>query len=385
MQDDLFGNGPDPAEERSRATMWDVPRFAECHKYRAIVVENVVDARQWVNWTAWLLAMRQLGYEYKTLFFNSMYAHPTPQSRDRMYVVFWRKGNTAPDLDIRPLAWCGKCCKDVPAVQAWKNGRRWGRYGDQYVYSCPACASELRPYFYAAANAIDWDLPCPRIGDRERPLKEKTLSRIKAGLEKFGRQAMAVDTSFGDGDRAVCLSEPMRTQTMRQTMGLVIPPFLAKLYGTSVIEALDGPMGTQTANVYHALVVPYYSNGQATGVDEALPTVTTVDRHGLVVPPFILGYYTRPSGVQAAVSGIDDALPTQSTQPRHYLVQPGNVPAVEDCGFRMLQPHEIRRAMAFPDDYVVLGTKRERVRQLGNAVTPPVMAMILKRVIATFM
>ncbi|MGJ3558912.1 DNA cytosine methyltransferase [Streptomyces sp. INA 01156] len=36
----------------------------------------------------------------------------------------------------------------------------------------------------------------------------------------------------------------------------------------------------------------------------------------------------------------------------------------------MLQPHEIQRAMAFADDYVVLGSKRDRVRQLGNAVTP---------------
>jgi DNA (cytosine-5)-methyltransferase 1 len=127
MQADLFGGAPDPAEERSRATMWDVPRFAEVHRYNAIVVENVVDARQWVNWTAWLLAMRQLGYEYKTVFLNSMFAHPTPQSRDRMYVVFWRKGNKAPNLDIRPVAWCERCGKDVAAVQTWKAGKRAGR------------------------------------------------------------------------------------------------------------------------------------------------------------------------------------------------------------------------------------------------------------------
>jgi DNA (cytosine-5)-methyltransferase 1 len=37
----------------------------------------------------------------------------------------------------------------------------------------------------------------------------------------------------------------------------------------------------------------------------------------------------------------------------------------------MLEPHEIQAAMAFGPSYVVLGNKRERVRQLGNAVTPP--------------
>jgi len=71
-------------------------------------------------------------------------------------------------------------------------------------------------------------------------------------------------------------------------------------------------------------------------------------------------------------------------QPRHYLVQPGDVPKVEDCGFRMLQPHEIQAAMAFPADYTVLGTKRERVKQLGNAVTPPAMSILMQRVMETF-
>jgi DNA (cytosine-5)-methyltransferase 1 len=391
QQSDLFGNGPDPAEERSRATMWDVPRFAEVHRYNAIVVENVVDARQWVNWTAWLLAMRQLGYDYKTVFLNSMFAHPTPQSRDRMYVVFWRKGNKAPDLDIRPAAWCEKCGRDVEAVQAWKQGRRAGKYRVQYAYSCPMCASAVEPYYYCAASAIDWSLPCPRIGDRTQPLKEKTLARIRAGLEKFGRQAMAVDTSFGDGDRAALLTDPMRTQTTRQTIGMTVPPFLMDTvhngrYGRhqDLVWSVTGPDRTQIAQNTKALIVPYYSTGAASTTDGPLPTVTTVDRLALAIPPFLLGYYTRPGGQQAAISGIDEPVPTQSTQPRHYLVQPGEVPAVEDCGFRMLQPHEIQAAMAFPADYTVLGNKREQVRQLGNAVTPPAMAILMRRIVETF-
>jgi len=393
QQADLFGNGPDPADERSRATMWDVPRFAEVHRYEAIVVENVVDARSWVNWTAWLLAMRQLGYDYRAVFFNSMHAHPTPQSRDRMYVVFWRKGNHAPDLDIRPSAHCAKCGHDVAAVQTWKQtGKRYGRYRQQYLYRCPACASVVEPYYYCAASAIDWSLPCPRIGDRTTALKAKTLERIRVGLEKFGRQAMAIDTSFGDGDRATLLSGPMRTQTTRQTMGMAVPPFLMDIvhngrYGRhqDMVWGVTGPDRTQIAQATKALIVPYYSTGQAVSTDDPLPTITTVDRHALAVPPFIVGYYTRLAGIQAAVSGIDEALPTQSTQPRHYLVQPGDVPAVEDCGFRMLQPHEIKAAMAFPADYVVTGNKREQVKQLGNAVTPPVMAELLKRVMGSLM
>jgi len=41
-QIELFESGKiDPAAERSRATMWDVPRFAEYHRYRIIITENV--------------------------------------------------------------------------------------------------------------------------------------------------------------------------------------------------------------------------------------------------------------------------------------------------------------------------------------------------------
>ena len=85
---------PDAAAERSRATMWDVPRFAEHHKYRAIITENVVDAAKWIMFDAWIHAMDNLDYEHRIVYLNSMHAQtyglPAPQSRDRMYVVFWR-------------------------------------------------------------------------------------------------------------------------------------------------------------------------------------------------------------------------------------------------------------------------------------------------------
>ena len=62
------------AEERSRATMWDVVRFAEEHEYRIIIVENVVDARMWGLWKSWLETMTiGLKYECEIVYFNSMY------------------------------------------------------------------------------------------------------------------------------------------------------------------------------------------------------------------------------------------------------------------------------------------------------------------------
>jgi DNA (cytosine-5)-methyltransferase 1 len=50
---------------------------------------------------------------------------------------------------------------------------------------------------------------------------------------------------------------------------------------------------------------------------------------------------------------------------------------VDDCLFRMLEPHEVAAGMAFPDDYqwqpytVKAITRRDLVKLAGNAVTPP--------------
>lgn len=419
----------DPAAERSRATMWDVPRYAEAHRYRLIIVENVVEARKWAPFDAWWHAMTLLGYEGQIVYFNSQFAHPTPQSRDRMYVVFWRKGNRKPDLDIRPPAYCTACDADVEAVQAWKSPHkqwgRWGRYGVQYVYRCPTCGGEVRPYYYAALNAIDWSNPGERIGDRDRPLKERTIERIRIGIRKFAGQSFTLQTSYaGPEGRARSVLQPMGTQTTRQDqaiitpflvavggaqahrsdrhfridhptptvtassrLALVNPPFIATLRGTSFAQGTDQPLGTLTAGgLHHALVsspagflLQYYGTDNMSGLDQAIPTVTTIDRHALVHMPFILGY-ANGSGPPRPVT--DPTLTVHTRQGQAIVLPQGETPGVEDCHFRMLNPPEIGRAMSFPDDYVVLGTNRDQVRQYGNAVTPPVMAVLLQRCIA---
>jgi DNA (cytosine-5)-methyltransferase 1 len=50
--------------------------------------------------------------------------------------------------------------------------------------------------------------------------------------------------------------------------------------------------------------------------------------------------------------------------------------------FRMLKVAEIQAAMAFRPDYVLCGTaKRDKVRQLGNGVTPPAAEFLFRAVI----
>src|SRR5205807_2053055 len=44
---------------------------------------------------------------------------------------------------------------------------------------------------------------------------------------------------------------------------------------------------------------------------------------------------------------------------------------------RRLRVGELTRLMAFPDDFVVLGSRREQQLQLGNAVPPPLGAVVI--------
>lgn len=511
-QRDLFmPHEDDPSKARSRTTMRDVPRFAEYHRYRMIVVENVVEVTRWGPrddgslFAHWLREMELLGYRWRLVSLNSMFCWPTPQSRDRLYIVFWRKGHRAPDLDITPQAPCHRCETIVAAVQTWKpqalaraiNGQPVGKYGAkrQYTYTCPRCSGEVVPFYFAAINAIDFTLEATRIGDRESlgmpALRPRTMERIAYGLEKYGNRRLIVNVKQGDRDssrawpaderamgsiptwdnyfglatpslivrtngktelardarfdslpaQTTCqdlgfvfnvggrraeapLDRALPTQETREKFGLC---FLAALRGTDASQRtawaspMDAPIGTVSAGgIHHALIGPGFAPfitpiqgvTRALGVDEVLPTQTASCSHDIIVQgaaqislrdadamrvagldenlmtqgtkpqqaivqnaPFITSYYS--GGGQ--LSGIDESLPTVATRERHGIVEAAEKPTVEDSYFRMLQPHEIGAAMAFPRDYVVLGNKREQVKQYGNAVTPPAMELLIRR------
>jgi DNA (cytosine-5)-methyltransferase 1 len=393
----LIGGERDAAAERSRATMDDVPKFAAYHNYRALVIENVVEARSWEFFDAWIKDMTKLDYEHKIVYFNSMFCGGIPQSRDRMYPVFWKKGQRAPDLEFYPPAFCPKCVKEVGAVQSWKRkDRQYGRYREQYNYCCPTCAGIVHPYTRPAADIIDWTYPITPIRERTKPLEAKTMQRLRIGFQKYVNKDFMIDivhTPRDQGESMVFgVDRPVRTQLGQPTHALVMHTrhtnalIMQTSYGDndSRIKPANEPLPTQTTCQDMALVTSYYGNSATLrGTDEPLPTVVSVDKHGLIKPsPFLLGYYTRGDN-KAALSGVNEPIPTQSTQPRHYLVEPALTQLIEDSGFRMLQPHEIKLAMAFPPSYIVKGTKREQVKLAGNAVTPPVMQMILERVAAT--
>ena len=242
-------DAPDPAAERSRATMWDVPRFAEQLRYDAIVVENVVEATKWVGWRGWILAMTDLGYEHRVLSHNSQ-DHDVPQSRDRIYVVFWRRGAPEPDLEMEQHGWCAHCEADSVCRQSWNLDRWVGRWRQQWRWRCVGCHDEVEPTRTPAAEIIDWSLPCPRIGDRARPLADATRRKILTGLQRHG-WAPIVTAGAGNTEMVTPTSEPVRTIATAGHQSLLVP-----YYGTGVARTAGEPVGTMTTRDKWALVDP---------------------------------------------------------------------------------------------------------------------------------
>lgn len=415
---DLFDQGIlDPAAERSRATMWDVPRFSEVHKYNIVIVENVVDARSWVQFPAWLMSMHLLGYMHKCVYINSMHCHPTPQSRDRMYVVFWKKGNKFPDLEFRPLAHCPACGKDVEAVQVWKNpDKKFGKYKKQYNYHCPEHGIIIEPYYYASFNVVDWSNLGNRIGDRKKPLSINTQKRIQYGLDKYDVDPFIFHAAYGDQARGVVrhITDPAFTQTTLDSQSICTPFIINDQNSTGLdcrVKTLNDPLQTVTGSPSFKLVSPFiikqehkesFSNFRT--MKQALQTQTT-RQSMMLINPYIIEMTnngeckpaTNPTNTITA-GGINhgmmsffqtyngnsvynspkEPISTVTTKDRHSLIT-YTKPKIEDCYYRMLKPFEVQRAMAFDDNYIIVGDSKAKVKQLGNAVTPPAMEWLVNR------
>jgi DNA (cytosine-5)-methyltransferase 1 len=385
IEADLFMD-PDEvaAANQSRLLMFDVLRYIEHHRYRRVVIENVVDiatqAKYRNAWAEWRTKLTALGYEFKVVSLNSMHAQhgglPAPQSRDRLYILAWPKGDVAPDVSavMQPKAWCPKCQTVVASRQAFKPGRSVGRYRQQYVYVDPGCGTTVEPAWLPAAAAIDWTLPGERIGDKVKPLADKTRKRIAAGIRRYwhfptvveaagntydaadpkhraygdpdgyyrawpadeplttlhttASKALAVPVEGREGKVAKPLSEPGRTQTCRAETGIAYLPFVSELRGGhSVAHSTGETLSTVTASGnHHALITPAGGtwNDEARDAMEALRTLTTRDAYALLTP-----YYGRSDVAQTAL----DAIGTLTTVDRYALVQRHN-----DGGAEMLTP-----------------------------------------------
>lgn len=296
--------GGKPMQDQSRATAWCVTRWAEALRPSWIFVENVPEFEEWGPlsnigkpitaekgrlFRAWTETLRSLGYTVDwRILCAADYGDPT--TRRRLFVQAVR--------GRRRIVW--------PEPTHAPSGDLFGR-----------------PKWRAAEEIIDWSIPTQSLATRKRPLAPKTMARIREGLARYSGQPFVV--AMEHGGRTVPASNPLPTVTCAKggAMGLA---YLLPQQSNSGLRPITKPVPTISTSGCIALVVEYYSTGQARPVTDPLPTVTCNDRFALV----------ESDG--------------------------------RDIGFRMLKPHELAAAQGFPKGYVFSGTQKDQVRQIGNAV-----------------
>lgn len=368
--------------ERDRATANCVLHYAAQHHPRLVLVECTTELSSWgtqipgkknvgdgSTYRWWLGEFGKLGYHYKVLYLNSMF-FGVPQSRDRIYIVFWDRKLPTPDLEHRPSSWCSFCDEMVEAAWTWRTGVPLsGRvaWGKQYDYRCPRCRNVVIPPFAPSLDALDLtnlgqrigDMPLKKITDKktgevyEAPLARSTMVRAdrcrqrfaefpavlmpaKAtrGVERHPWQPMSTQTSQqetavlstgalmaavghtferpGSDCRSRDLSQPLWSQTATNATGVLTPPVAIAVdnfqgAGRGVDEPLPTQGGSETLGILSSGVIPYRKNTVPVTQAEPMPTMTAEQIPGVLTAAGVMKFN---QGADRRVSEIDQPLKT---------------------------------------------------------------------------
>lgn len=286
--------GGKPRSKNIRGLAWVAMRWAALVHPRVIILENVEEFQTWGP----LLEDGNPCLQRKGDTFRSF----VRQLQEKGYAVEWRELRAcdfgAPTIrkrlfliarcDGQPIAWPEPThgAPDSAAVQA-KQRKPWR----------------------TAAECIDWNIPCPSIFERAKPLAEATQRRIARGLRRYvidSAEPFIVKVNHGgDEFRGQSLAQPMQTITAKHGYG-VVSPVLTECANASNQRSwrADEPLRTQCAEVKGGhfalasatLIQTGYGErpGQAPrapGLDKPLGTVVAGGAKHALVSAFMAKHY----------------------------------------------------------------------------------------------
>lgn len=322
--------------ERDRATATCVLQYAAKHHPRMILVECTTEFASWgpalpgrpkfgdgSTYRWWLKELEKLGYRYQVLYLNSA-LFGVPQSRDRGYWVFWDKRLPTPDLNHRPISWCGSCADVVEGVWTWRTGvppTGSVRYGKQYNYRCPRCRGIAMPAMTPSLYALDLTNLGTRIGDRKTPLADSTMARAERCRQRFAEFPAVLMPAKALRGVERHPWQPMATQTSQQETGVLSTgAVIAAHRHNGDGQPISSPMDTVTATHEKAILSTGAvlvaagntferpgSDCRTRGFDQPLWTQPATNTTGVVTPPIALAI----DNFQGAARGAGEPLPTQ--------------------------------------------------------------------------
>ena len=303
--------GGQPRDADSRTLAEHLFRYIEALQPDYIQIENVEEFMCWGDldenghpisrfegrsYMRWVKHVKDYGYDYDWRLLNAA-DFGAYTSRKRFFGQFARKG--------MPIAF--------PVQTYAKNGDGGGMF-------------QMYKKWKPVREVLDLKDEGESIFTKKRPLCEKTLERIYAGLIKFvagGKERheefMMRYNSARPQDTVKSLDVPCGVITTENRFAKVKCQFLSKQFSgdpMSKNQDIDRPAGTVTCKDHHTFVTAYYGNGFNQSVDEPAPTVTTKDRIALVTSQFIANEYS--GGGQ--LSDINQPCPAVLTTPKQKVV-----------------------------------------------------------------
>lgn len=355
--------GGRPKDEQSRATAWDILKWAQELYIDRIYIENVIEFLEWgpidskgrpmaskkgETFRAFVAALESLGYHVDWQTMNAAdFGAPTSRVR----------------LIIQALRGRGKIVWPEPT-----HAKEPGMFGE-------------KPW-RSAREIIDWSIPGKSIFARKKPLAENTIRRIESGIRKYwGEWAEPFLVILRWTKDSQCrasvrrLNEPLPPVSAGGVHAGIVEPFLVRYNGGddrhhSINEPVPVLDCSNRYGMVEPLFIPQQSAGTVKPVSNPLPTVAAAGAIS-IVEPFMVKYYGSEHGAES----LKDPIDTICTKDRFglvrgYLVEFNGTRYVLDIRFRMLQPHELAKGMGFPADYKFAGKKKDQVKQIGNAVSP---------------
>lgn len=215
-------------------------------------------------------------------------------------------------------------------------------------------------------EVLDMDDTGQSIFDRKKPLCEKTLKRIYAGLIKFvagGRETFLVKyNSMNQTGKytAPGIDEPCPTLTTKDRLGLVSSRFLANEYSAGgQLSSIDSPCPAVLTTPKQKVVDCFLMNPQfnSAGGDINKPCFTLIARMDKM-PPYLI---STEKGIGIRIFETDSEM---TCKIKEFMAMYGII----DIKMRMLNINELKRIMGFPDNYILVGTQAEQKKYIGNAV-----------------
>lgn len=300
--------GGQPRDADSRTLAEHLFRYIEAIDPDYIQIENVEEFMSWGDmdekghpiskdkgrcYEKWKRNVRKYGYDFDWRILNAA-DYGAYTTRKRFFGIFAKRG--LPIVFPEPTH-----CKDG------KNDM-FGRL------------EKWKP----VKEVLDFSDEGESIFCRKKPLAEKTLERIYAGLIKFvagGKDAFIVkynSMSRTGRYQAPSVDEPCPVVATQGRLALAKVNFLSKQFSgqpDSKNISVEGPAGTITCKDHHAFVSAYYGNGHNHSVELPAPTVTTKDRLALVNSVFIDNQYGtgKPTSIEQPVG-------TVTTVPKFNMV-----------------------------------------------------------------